>query len=176
MPVKRQAGLRLFWDWPASLFQPVPPLTRWTRFWGICAGAAIGVAAGGGLYTFVYARGFSYFSNDPAACANCHIMREHYQAWFKSSHRSVATCNDCHTPPGLAAKYLTKAENGFFHSLYFTTGDFPDPLRIRPRNHAVVEDACRKCHAPIVAAIEAHPGGGRLDCVRCHGGVGHPLR
>lgn len=147
-----------------------------TRFWGLCAGAAIGVAVGGGLYTFVYARGHSYFSNDPLACANCHIMQEHYDAWLKSSHRAVATCNDCHTPAGFAAKYFTKAENGFFHSLHFTTGDFPDPLRIRPRNHAVVEAACRRCHEPIVAAIEAHPGGQRLDCVRCHGGVGHPLR
>jgi cytochrome c nitrite reductase small subunit len=147
-----------------------------TRFWGLCAGAAIGVAVGGGLYTFVYARGHSYFSNNPLACANCHIMQDHYDAWLKSSHRSVATCNDCHTPAGFVAKYLTKAENGFFHSLYFTTGDFPDPLRIRPRNHAVVEAACRRCHEPIVAAIEAHPGGQRLDCVRCHGGVGHPLR
>ncbi len=174
--IKRACGRVLPRRPKKTLTLPVRPLTRWTKFWGLCAGAAIGVAAGGGLYTFVYARGFSYFSNDPAACANCHIMREHYDAWHRSSHRSVATCNDCHTPSGLLAKYLTKAENGFFHSLYFTTGDFPDPLRIRPRNHAVVEQACRKCHEPIAAAIEAHPGGGRLDCVRCHDGVGHPLR
>jgi nitrite reductase (cytochrome c-552) len=25
--------------------------------------------------------------DDPAACANCHIMREHYSGWSKSSHR-----------------------------------------------------------------------------------------
>jgi hypothetical protein len=106
----------------------VKDLTRNTKLWGISAGVALGVAVGGGLYTFVYAKGGSYLTNNPQACANCHIMQDHYDAWIKSSHRSVATCNDCHTPPGLIPKYLTKAENGFFHSLYFTTGNFPDPL------------------------------------------------
>jgi cytochrome c nitrite reductase small subunit len=151
-------------------------LTRMTKFWGILAGVAVGVAVGGGLFTFVYARGASYLTNDPQACANCHIMREHYEAWIKSSHRSVATCNDCHTPPGLVAKYVTKAENGFFHSLYFTTGDFPDPLRIKPRNRSVTEQACRKCHTPIVEAIEAHKDNESLSCMKCHADVGHPLR
>jgi cytochrome c nitrite reductase small subunit len=103
-------------------------------------------------------------------------MREHYEAWIKSSHRSVATCNDCHTPPGFVPKYVTKAENGFFHSLYFTTGNFPDPLRIKPRNREVTEQACRKCHTPIVEAIEAHKANETLSCMKCHADVGHPLR
>src|SRR5687768_9185592 len=97
-------------------------------------------------YTFIYARGYSYVTNDPAACANCHVMQDHYRAWMKSSHRAVAVCNDCHTPPGLVPKYLTKAENGFNHSLAFTTGRFPEPLRITARNRDVTERACRKCH------------------------------
>ena len=29
-----------------------------------------------GLYTFVYAKGYSYLSNDPQGCANCHVMQE----------------------------------------------------------------------------------------------------
>jgi cytochrome c nitrite reductase small subunit len=103
-------------------------------------------------------------------------MQDHFDAWLKSSHRAVAACNDCHTPPGFVPKYLSKARNGFFHSLYFTTGDFPDPLRIKPHNQDVTERACRKCHAPIVDAIEAHPGSGRTDCLRCHRDVGHPFR
>ncbi|MGH7473570.1 MAG: NapC/NirT family cytochrome c, partial [Candidatus Methylomirabilales bacterium] len=53
-------------------------------------GTAIGLAVGIGAYTFVYAKGASYLTNDPAACANCHIMREHYDGWSKSSHRAVA--------------------------------------------------------------------------------------
>ncbi|HUF94235.1 MAG TPA: NapC/NirT family cytochrome c, partial [Candidatus Limnocylindria bacterium] len=65
-----------------------------------------GLAAGIGAYTFVYARGASYLTNDPAACANCHIMREQYDGWIASSHRAVAACNDCHTPHALVPKYV----------------------------------------------------------------------
>jgi len=49
----------------------------------------MGMAIGIGSYTFIYAKGGSYLTNDPAACANCHIMNEQYAGWIKSSHRSV---------------------------------------------------------------------------------------
>lgn len=136
----------------------------------------VGLTAGIGAYTFVYARGYSYITNDPAACANCHIMRDHFDAWTRASHHSVAVCNDCHTPPGLVPKYLTKAQNGFWHSFYFTTGRFPDPLRITPRNHEVTEQACRTCHVELTESIDlAHTDSGRggVSCTKCHNDVGH---
>lgn len=140
-------------------------------------GIAVGLAIGVGGYTFIYARGGSYLTNDPGACANCHIMQEHYDAWIKSSHRSVAVCNDCHTPPGFVAKYATKASNGFWHSFAFTSGRFPDPLRIKPHNREITEQACRKCHSEIVDAIETpHKEAQVLSCVRCHTSVGHQVR
>src|SRR5688572_23773077 len=37
------------------------------------AAIAIGAAAGVGGFTFVYAEGASYLTDDPAACANCHV-------------------------------------------------------------------------------------------------------
>lgn len=141
---------------------------------------ALGLAIGLGAFTFGYAKGYSYLTNDPAACANCHIMTEHFDAWTKSSHRAVATCNDCHTPHALVGKYVTKAKNGFWHSFYFTTGSFPDPLRITPGNRRVTEAACRDCHTEIVGMIDppVHGGerGGELSCVRCHAYVGHWVR
>jgi cytochrome c nitrite reductase small subunit len=143
------------------------------RILPLLAAAAVGVAVALGGYTFVYARGYSYITNDPRACANCHVMQNHYSAWMKSSHRSVAACNDCHTPPGLVPKYLVKAENGFRHSLAFTTGRFPEPLRITPGDREVTEQACRKCHEEIVLAIEGHEEQGQTQCVRCHATVGH---
>jgi len=151
----------------------------WTSVVAALVGALIGI----GAYTFVYAKGYSYITNDPRSCANCHIMREHYDAWTRSSHHSVAVCNDCHTPPGMIPKYITKARNGFWHSFYFTTGRYPDPLRITPRNHDVTEQACRRCHEELTASIElAAQGphlqatalsGSRLSCTRCHNTVGH---
>ena len=144
---------------------------RWSVGLAIVA-AAVGVAIGLGAYTFVYARGASYLVDDPAACANCHVMREQYEGWYKSSHRSVATCNDCHTPAGFVPKYLVKAENGFRHSLAFTTGWFPEHIRITDADRRVTEGACRKCHAAVTETID-HPAGA-LACTRCHDDVGHP--
>ena len=79
--------------------------------------ALLGVVLGLGGYTFTYAKGWSYVTDDPAACANCHVMNEQYEGWTKSSHRSVAVCNDCHVPHDFVRKYATKARNGFWHSL-----------------------------------------------------------
>ena len=142
----------------------------------IALAAFVGVIIGIGSFTFVYAKGYSYLTNNPQACANCHVMQDHFDAWTRSSHRSVAVCNDCHTPPGLVPKYVTKARNGFWHSFYFTTGGYPDPLRITPRNHAVTEQACRKCHAELTVAIDplhGDAGVGGIQCTSCHNEVGH---
>lgn len=146
---------------------------------GIALGVAFGAAVGIGGYTFIYAKGYSYLTNDPAACANCHVMQEQFSGWVKSSHRSVAVCNDCHTPHDFFGKYYTKAANGFWHSYYFTTNTFHEPIQITGRNRRVTEQACRSCHEQITGAIDAHAGGGEagdeaaLSCVRCHRNVGH---
>ena len=134
-------------------------------------GALVGLAG----YTFVYARGYSYLSNDPGACANCHVMREQLDGWVKSSHRSVAVCNDCHTPHDLIGKYATKIRNGFWHSFYFTTGTFDEPIRILPRDREITERNCLRCHEDIVQAMGApvHAGERDLSCIRCHSSVGH---
>lgn len=144
------------------------------RLLPLIAASLVGALSALGGYTFIYARGFAYLGHDAAACANCHVMQNHYAAWLKSSHRTVAACNDCHTPPALVPKYATKALNGFNHSLAFTTGRFPEPIRITPRNEAVTEKACRHCHGDVVLAIEGpHPETNRLSCIRCHSTVGH---
>src|SRR5688500_14461870 len=107
--------------------------------------AFAGVFVGIGVYTFGYAKGASYMTNDPAACVNCHVMREQYDGWMKGSHGKVAVCNDCHTPAGFGAKYVTKAINGFNHSLAFTTQNFPEHIRITERNYRITDKACLKC-------------------------------
>ena len=140
----------------------------------VAVAAAVGAAAGIGGYTFLYAEGGSYLTNDPAACANCHIMRDHFDAWAKSSHHAVATCNDCHTPHASIRKLITKSRNGFNHSLAFTSGRFHEPIEITARNRAIVESACRRCHGDIVQAIDRTARAeNALSCVRCHRGVGH---
>ena len=152
----------------------IRPQSKTTMLLAVVIALSVGTAAGIGCFTFVYAKGASYLSNDPQACANCHIMQDHLDAWIKSSHRSVATCNDCHTPPGLIPKYYTKTDHGFFHSLAFTTNKFHEPIQIKGRSLRVTENACRKCHQDIVHDIEAMTApGDTLSCIRCHAGVGH---
>jgi cytochrome c nitrite reductase small subunit len=133
--------------------------------------ACLGALAGLGLFTFSYAEGTSYLSDDPAACANCHVMQDHFDAWQRGSHHTAAVCNDCHAPPELVPKYAVKAINGWNHSVAFTTGRFADPFQITPMNVEVAERSCRGCHAELAHVVDlgAEPQG----CLRCHEGVGH---
>jgi cytochrome c nitrite reductase small subunit len=155
------------------------PAPRKRFLLGLALTGVIGLFLGLGTYTFTYAHGLSYFSNDPKACMNCHVMREHFDGWQKSPHHAVATCNDCHTPKNFVLKYLSKAENGYWHSKGFTLQDFHEPIMIRPKNVAVLQDNCVACHQQIVDGINTHPGDPQkmLDCLHCHRDVGHgPVR
>jgi cytochrome c nitrite reductase small subunit len=137
--------------------------------------AFAGILAGLGGYTFWYAQGASYFSGDPRACVNCHIMRDEFDSWQKSSHHGHANCIDCHLPHDVVGKYLAKAENGFWHSKAFTLQDFPEPIRIHAKNARVLHLNCVGCHQDLVGELRHH--GAFQDesdsCVRCHLGVGH---
>src|SRR5690606_25581948 len=102
-------------------------------------------------------------------------------------HRAVATCNDCYTPHSTIQKYVVKARDGFWNSFYFTTGDYPCPLRITPANHTVTEGACRYCHESIAVRMRADDdepldevrhfvSAQGVECTRCDRYVGHQVR
>lgn len=135
----------------------------------------VGVLIGLAGFTFQYAEGTAYLSNDPKACANCHIMRDQYDGWQKGSHHAVATCNDCHTPHALIPKYLSKMQNGFWHSKGFTLQDFHEPIQIKPYNAAILQENCLGCHTALVSELTAHSDDEQqaIDCVKCHADVGH---
>ena len=139
------------------------------------ASALFGGVIGLGIFTFWYARGGSYFSTDPKACVNCHIMNDQYDSWQKAGHHAHATCVDCHLPHDFVGKYVAKAENGFWHSKAFTLEDFPEPIRIGERNARILKVNCMECHRELVRDLAAH--GAFADdsnnCIRCHIAVGH---
>lgn len=153
---------------PVAGSQPNPPVWLW-----LLIAAVLGGIVGLGGFTFAYAEGASYFSNDPAACVNCHIMREVYDGWNHSPHKAVATCNDCHTPHTFVAKYAVKGLNGWNHSVAFTTGNFPEPIEITALNRRVALENCLYCHADLVVAISHAESAEPTDCLTCHAGVGH---
>ena len=86
------------------------------------------------VFTFDYAEGTSYFSTDPKACVNCHIMNDQYHSWQKGGHHASATCVECHLPHDTIPKYIAKADHGFWHSKGFTFNDFKEPIRIKARS------------------------------------------
>jgi cytochrome c nitrite reductase small subunit len=135
---------------------------------------SIGFLLGMGSYAFTIGRGFSYFKNDPNACMNCHIMREQFNTWQRSSHRNVTTCNTCHAPENFFMEYLYKAENGFSHGLKFTTGNFIEPIRIRKHNFDVTMKACFRCHSALMDSTLHQQGIEEgITCLHCHKDVGH---
>ena len=159
-PASHPRGPRLF---------GVFPLWIWLALAGVFGGV---VGLGG--FTFSYAQGLSYLSNDPASCANCHIMREQFDRWNRGTHHTVATCNDCHTPhDNIVSKYAVKGINGFRHSLLFTTGTFPEPIRITQMNREVTQHACLYCHGDLTVSMSHVGTEDPTDCLTCHEGVGH---
>jgi len=166
------------------IFQRGNRASRYTGVGGIALGlvvaASIGVIAGVGSYTFHYGEGWSYFSKDPTSCTNCHVMQPHYDSWQKSSHRAVASCIDCHLPSRFPHSYISKADNGFFHSWAFTFQNFHEPIQIKPRNRRILESSCLDCHGAMVDSMHGgvafHDASDQVSCLHCHADVGHTSR
>jgi cytochrome c nitrite reductase small subunit len=50
-----------------------------------------GTLAGLGVYTFHYGEGLSYFSTDPRACKNCHVMNDQAVDYARLAQLAAAT-------------------------------------------------------------------------------------
>ena len=135
----------------------------------------MGVLIGLTAYTVYYAEGFSYLSNDPKACVNCHVMRDNYRSWQKGPHHAVATCNDCHVPHGFPQKWIAKAQNGWSHSVKFTFQNYEKPIRIKPVNRERLRENCVRCHGEQISRMPDHPVkvADNVHCADCHTAVGH---
>jgi cytochrome c nitrite reductase small subunit len=147
---------------------------RSTRTLTFAAAGLLGILLGLGAFTFFYGEGASYLSNNPEACVNCHIMRDQFDSWTASSHSPRTTCVDCHLPHATVPKWISKAENGWFHSVAFTLQNHPEPIRIKPRNLAIVQRNCVSCHTAMVhEMLPATVEGESVSCMHCHQDVGH---
>lgn len=142
---------------------------------GVVLAVLFGLFLGASGFTFYTAKGWSYMSNDPTVCVNCHIMRDQYDSWQKSSHHAFAACNDCHVPQDFLGKYWTKAEHGARHSWGFTFQNFHEPIQIKDSSLAAVQGNCLRCHQALVSEITKHSDvrGDVRNCIRCHASVGH---
>lgn len=141
-----------------------------------------GVIVGLGAYSVYMSRAYSYLSDDPAACINCHIMTPYYQSWNHSSHAQWATCNDCHVPHNnIISKYAFKAKDGLYHSAVFTAKAEPQVIRPRDESYGVIMNNCIRCHTQLntefvktgmIEYCEVKEGKGKA-CWDCHTQVPH---
>ena len=138
----------------------------------------IGAFFGLGLFTFGYGKGISYFSRNPASCANCHIMQDQFDSWQKGTHHAAAACIDCHLPHDFLPKMIAKTDNGWRHSKAFTLQNFHEPIQITPRNGRILQENCLRCHADFLHGILAGSttNVNAIQCVHCHQGIGHGAR
>nr|WP_329905563.1 cytochrome c nitrite reductase small subunit [Porphyromonas pogonae] len=148
----------------------------------IFAVTILGVIAGLSTYLVYMSKAYSYLSDKPEVCINCHIMGPYYATWQHSSHAERATCNDCHVPHNnVLNKYFFKAKDGLRHAYVFTMRSEPQALQAIPESQAVIYDNCVRCHSQLnqefvktgrlcKADIEK---GNEMACWDCHRDVPH---
>lgn len=154
----------------------IPPLQ-----WRLPVIILLGVFSGIGLYIVYISNAFSYLSDTPATCVNCHVMNPEYATWQKSSHGRVTNCNDCHVPHNnFISKYLFKAQDGLRHSKVFTLRQEPQVIHIKEAGAAVVQQNCIRCHGFRVQDVSVrnvtyhnHLEGQGMLCWNCHREVPH---
>ena len=75
----------------------------------------VSVMAAVGMFAYLVhaSKMFSYMSEDPKVCINCHTMNTEYATWQHSSHTEWTTCVECHLPQEpLVNKILAKSRTG----------------------------------------------------------------
>ena len=143
-----------------------------TRRVKLFAVVAAGVVCGLGAYTVFASRAWSYLSDDPSGCVNCHIMGPYYATWNHSSHSRNATCNDCHVP---------HQNFGLRHAAVFTMRGEPQVIQALNGSAEVIMDNCIRCHTQLNTEFVTT---GRIDhemalagegkaCWDCHRDVPH---
>ncbi|MDO4725786.1 MAG: cytochrome c nitrite reductase small subunit [Porphyromonadaceae bacterium] len=109
-----------------------------------------GIFVGLTLYLVYASKAYSYLSDNPEVCTNCHVMGPYYATWQHSSHKNVANCNDCHVPhSSIFAKYYFKAIDGLRHSYIFTMRKEPQRIQAIPSSQAVIYENCVRCHSQL---------------------------
>lgn len=155
-----------FWYWIS------PPSN-----WSFTVLIVMGILAGFVIFLVYISRFHAYLSEDPKTCINCHVMSSQYASWFHSSHREVATCNDCHVPhDNIFNKYYFKASDGLRHASIFTLRNEPQVIRIREEAKPVVQDNCIRCHESLFHGPSLSGVSQRVEtrlCWGCHREVPH---
>lgn len=159
----------------ATIKYLIPP-DNWRSTVSILTGIIFGL----GVFIFFMSNAYSYISDNPKICINCHVMKPHLATWQHSSHRETAVCNDCHVPnDNIINKYFFKAKDGLRHATMFTLRMEPQVIIIKEDGKGVVQDNCIRCHIrenekvnTTINFLDWMKNNGKL-CWECHNGVPH---
>ncbi len=148
--------------------------------------SVLSVLAAVGMFAYVVhaSKMFSYMSEDPKVCINCHTMNTEYATWQHSSHREWTTCVECHLPQEpFIDKIIAKSRDGFKHSYAMTFRTYTgENIRISESAKHRIQANCISCHDEIVSQIMAnsklYQSAGDSDqidrkCWSCHRSVPH---
>ena len=155
-----------------GLFKKLIPPARWQLPVIVLLGVMVGIV----LLLFKASNAHSYLSDKPETCINCHVMYSQYASWNHSSHREVATCNDCHVPQdNVFRTYFFKASDGLRHATIFTARAEPQVIKIKQAGIGVVQENCIRCHFDLISMVSViqvtgknHETGQGARCWDCH--------
>ena len=160
-----------------GFFQKIRP----PRVWQPAVMVLLGAIAGLSIYLAKVSNVTSYLTDDPKTCINCHVMTPQYITWKHSSHREVATCNDCHVPhDNVFKQYAFKAKDGLYHATIYTLRAEPQAIVMHEAGQEAVQNNCIRCHseqvtdAKTLTWVDSHFSD-RTDrtCWECHRNVPH---
>lgn len=145
--------------------------SSWSRSLQIFLFILIGILLGMAFLTARVSRAFSYLSDSPETCMNCHVMTDAYASWQRGSHGRAAVCNDCHVPhSNFVSKYAFKGMDGTKHSYVFTFRKEPQVIELSNPAKLVVHSNCIRCHSEQLAMIRL-AGTSERTCWECHGDI-----
>ncbi|HEY9124701.1 MAG TPA: cytochrome c nitrite reductase small subunit [Bacteroidales bacterium] len=140
--------------------------------WHFTAIVTLGIVFGLGFYIFYISKAWSYLSDRPETCVNCHVMATEYVTWFHSSHKR-GVCNDCHVPhQNFLVRYLFKAKDGLRHATIFTLRLEPQTIKMNEAGVEVVGENCLRCHKAVFGRLFQNAKQTQeiksRDCWNCH--------
>ena len=143
--------------------------------YAVAIGVVLRPAAGSG-WLHVHLRAWRVVPDQRSeACANCHVMREQFEGWQRSSHRGVAVCNDCHAPHDLIGKY---ADQGASTASGTRSTSRPARFTSPSGSRRATPGSPRAPAAPATPtsstpSTRSRARARRSSCVSCHRNVGH---
>ena len=155
----------------------IPP-----KNWKLPVIIVLGIFIGLTSYSVYISKVWSYASDKPETCINCHIMTPQYATWNHSSHREVTNCNDCHVPHNnIFNKYYFKAKDGLNHATLYTMRAERQVITIGNAGSNVVKNNCIRCHSYLLdqsKIISQTKGNYQVhnterNCWECHREVPH---